>query len=405
VDPAPTQAEWTVDTLAPTTTISQQPTSPSTSSSATFQFASNEPTGATFQCSLDGAPAAGCTSPQTYNNLTNGSHTFSVYAVDQATNPDATPATASWTVNAAPPDTTPPDTTITSGPGGLNNIAQPSVEFTSTEAGSTFQCAVNGGLFAACSSPNILGALVDGAITFDVRAIDPAGNVDPTPALLSWTRDTAPPAAPATSVGPRSKSPFQTTTNLRAEWDVVPGAASYDTEQRITAAGSDWTSGAWKALRTNATETGAGAPVGAGRAACFRARSTDAAGNDSAFGTACTAVPYKAPKPKNGYLRLQLTPAGKAAAVRRVALVATKCPQCGKVRVVVTSDSKPPIAAGQIATSKTLNLKASSTQKGRLITVTTYPSASPTLKRRFVYVFGAGGRGIKSVTGIGVSPY
>jgi hypothetical protein len=98
---------------------------------------------------------------------------------------------------------------------------------------------------------------------------------------------------------------------------------------------------------------------------CFRARATDAATNDSAFGTACAAVPYKAPKPKNGYLRLQLTPAGKAAVVRRVALVATKCAKCGKVRVVVTSDSKPPIAAGQIATSKTLNLKASSPQKGR----------------------------------------
>jgi hypothetical protein len=74
--------------------------------------------------------------------------------------------------------------------------------------------------------------------------------------------------------------------------------------------------------------------------------------------------------------------------------------------VVVTSDSKPPIASGQIAASKTISLKASKTQKAQLVTVATFPSASATLKRRLVYVFGAGaGRGIKSIEGIGVSPY
>jgi DNA-binding beta-propeller fold protein YncE len=52
----------------------------------------------TFDCSLDGAAFAACTSPRLLSLLANGSHTFRVRAKDTAGNIDPTPATTTWTV-------------------------------------------------------------------------------------------------------------------------------------------------------------------------------------------------------------------------------------------------------------------------------------------------------------------
>jgi hypothetical protein len=84
----------------------------------------------------------------------------------------------------------PPDTTITSGPSGTTNNASPSFGFSSSEAGSTFQCSLDSGAFAACSSPKSYSSLPDGAHNFKVRATDPAGNTDPTPASRDFSVDT-----------------------------------------------------------------------------------------------------------------------------------------------------------------------------------------------------------------------
>jgi len=46
----------------------------------------------------------------------------------------------------------------------------------------------------SCTSPHIISGLVNGSQTFEVRAIDGVGNVDPTPATQSWTVDAIPPA-------------------------------------------------------------------------------------------------------------------------------------------------------------------------------------------------------------------
>ena len=69
-----------------------------------------------------------------------------------------------------PPDTTAPDTTIGSGPGGPTNDATPAFGFTSTEAGSAFKCRVDAGTWAACTSPWTTAALADGGHSFSVRA-------------------------------------------------------------------------------------------------------------------------------------------------------------------------------------------------------------------------------------------
>ena len=63
----------------------------------------------------------------------------------------------------------------------------------SSEANTRFECRVDDAAFEACASPVDLADLVDGVHVFEVRAIDAAGNVDPTPARRTWTVDTAPP--------------------------------------------------------------------------------------------------------------------------------------------------------------------------------------------------------------------
>jgi hypothetical protein len=100
IDHVPATRTWTVDTVAPDTTL--DPTSGpgegalQTISTEMFKFTSNEP--GTFQCSLDGAAFAACTSPVTLSELASGAHVFKVEAVDRAGNVDSSPATRNWTV-------------------------------------------------------------------------------------------------------------------------------------------------------------------------------------------------------------------------------------------------------------------------------------------------------------------
>ena len=127
-------------------------------------------------------------SPQSYNGLANGSHSFQVRATDAAGNTDPTPASYDWTVDTTtPPDTTPPDTTITAAPPARSGSSSASFSFTSTEAGSSFACRLDGGAFAPCVSPRSYSALGFGDHNFEVRATDAAGNTDPTPASYTWT--------------------------------------------------------------------------------------------------------------------------------------------------------------------------------------------------------------------------
>ena len=90
-------------------------------------------------------------------------------------------------------DTTPPDTSIDSGPSDPSASASASFSFSSSEAGSTFECQLDSGGFSACTNPKTYTGLSDGSHTFQVRATDAASNVDATPATYAWTIDrTAP---------------------------------------------------------------------------------------------------------------------------------------------------------------------------------------------------------------------
>jgi hypothetical protein len=103
-------------------------------------------------------------------------------------------------------DTTPPDTTITSGPSGTVSSTSASFAFTSSESNSTFECSLDGSAWTACSSPTAYFSLTNAAHTFQVRAKDAAGNIDGTPAARSFTVDsttttTPPPPPPSGGTG------------------------------------------------------------------------------------------------------------------------------------------------------------------------------------------------------------
>src|SRR5207253_5016210 len=161
-----------------------------------FSFTATE-AGGTFECKLDGGAFAPCTSPQSYSALAAGSHSFQVRAIDPAGIADPTPASFTWTI-----DTTAPDTTLTATPSAVTNNTSASFSFTATEAGSTFECQLDGGAFTACASPQSYSALAAGTHAFQVRAIDPDGNTDATPASFTWTIDTTAPDTTLTATPP-----------------------------------------------------------------------------------------------------------------------------------------------------------------------------------------------------------
>jgi uncharacterized protein len=105
----------------------------------------------------------------------------------------------------------PPDTTITSNPPTLTNSTSASFSFSGTDdvtpSGSlTFECDLDGGGFSLCSSPQTYNSLADGSHTFQVRATDEAGNIDPTPASFTWTIDTVAPTISVAAGGMCSAS-------------------------------------------------------------------------------------------------------------------------------------------------------------------------------------------------------
>jgi hypothetical protein len=97
LSPAVSRA-WTVDTTSPETTLASAPKAVTAATSATFAFSASE-TGS-FECTLDGAPFALCTSTKSYARLGKGVHRFEVRAIDAAGNADATPSLHAWKIQS-----------------------------------------------------------------------------------------------------------------------------------------------------------------------------------------------------------------------------------------------------------------------------------------------------------------
>jgi len=381
--PPPTITDdWTVDLTPPTTVVTQEPPPLSNSSTATFAFNSPDPT-ATFQCSLNGSPVQPCASPVVYSGLADATRTLLIQAVDPAGNVDVQAQPITWTV-----DTTPPDTVLAK-PGNIVGNPDPVFTFTATEAGSTFQCSFDNASFAACTSPDLVDVTRPGPQKFTVRAVDGAGNVDPTPAVYTWTSDLTPPkrpkvtifpapskakassAAPVVKVGPSpglgltftnplakliGTPTFTLSTRLQAQWKSDSSAVSYDVT--VTTLPEDST-GQDEHLDnvldvkqySHIKRAALRLTLFTGTTVCVKAAARDKVGNTSATRTSCTTIPDSFAPPwgpyafqrvrdakawrghyivmsKGKYLTQPINDSAYFSPSRAV-LVAERCPTCG----------------------------------------------------------------------------
>ena len=247
-----------IDTIAPDTTIDSAPAAATQDTTPTFAFSSPE-AGSTFQVRVDGGSWTTETSPFTLGPLAESTYTFEVRATDAAGNVDASPASFIFTV-----DTTAANTTITSSPPAASSSTSASFAFTASDAGPGFECSIDGGAFADCSSPTSYTGLSEAAHTFAVRAEDAAGNLDPTPAAHAWTVDLT---APNTSF-------LSTPANPSASPTPTFGLGSTETPSTFEC---DLDSGGWAPCSTPLTT-----PFLGDGSHTLKARATDAAGNTDA---------------------------------------------------------------------------------------------------------------------------
>ncbi|HVE47701.1 MAG TPA: Ig-like domain-containing protein [Acidimicrobiales bacterium] len=200
-DATPANSSWTVDSLAPDTTITANPAALANTTSAAFSFTSSE-TGGTFACSLDSAAYAPCSSPQSYTDLGQGGHTFNVKAADVAGNSDTTPASFTWTIDSVAPAVSTPDL-VAGSDSGTSSTDDKTNDDTPTlagqaEPGSTVAL-LRGGTVVDSTTASAAGdwqftstALTDGSYVFVARATDAAGNPASSDSLTVVVDTTAP---------------------------------------------------------------------------------------------------------------------------------------------------------------------------------------------------------------------
>lgn len=248
-----------------------------------------------------------------------------------------------------------------------------------------FQLWVNGVLSVPGLAADDLSATPDavlpgGANTWMIRAIDSAGNYrDSEERTVSVDA-----SAPTGSVTFFSSPPWRKTLTFPVAWsgaDPESGIAKYTVRKKTAAynanygAYSTWKSGAG----TSANFTGT-----SGSNYCFDVAITDNVGNVSAYGAdQCIAIPlnntgfthstgwtkstgsgyFLSTFSKSSKLGASLTKSGVKA--KYLALVATKCKGCGKVKVYMGS-----------TLLKTIDLSATSTKKGQVIPIKQWSSVT-----------------------------
>jgi Glycosyl hydrolases family 43 len=178
--------------------IGVRPSDPTAATAAQFAF-SHPWRGVRWHCRLDdGAPAA-CTSPRTYLRLAEGDHRFSVTASRGARRLRAT-TVYRWTIDT----TAPPPPMVSSRPADLSNRRDAAFAFADRDAEATFLCRLGVTPARPCTSPQRY-TLGDGAYTFAVVAVDPAGNAS-APRSLDWTIDATAPPTPSIDEAPEAAS-------------------------------------------------------------------------------------------------------------------------------------------------------------------------------------------------------
>jgi ABC-type oligopeptide transport system substrate-binding subunit/Tol biopolymer transport system component len=152
--------------------------------SANFAFTSDV-LPATYTCQLDtNTTPFPCQSPYTWQNLTNGAHNFYVTAYDLN-------GTSAFTTGFLfTVDTTPPDTQLGAGPlfGNMTSgsrFVTTSFGFSGPDPATTMQCSLDGNPYTGCAAV-VTYLLQPGAHQIRARAVNSAGLIDQTPAVLNF---------------------------------------------------------------------------------------------------------------------------------------------------------------------------------------------------------------------------
>lgn len=159
--------DWFTNTAAcvPETTITAKPPELGNSSSASFSFTSTI-TGATFVCRLDSDPFAACTSPRQLTNLTEGSHTFCVGAVNGGF-ADQSPACETFVVDTLPP-------TVSGSCNTADDAPTTNCSWTVDDPAATVTCQIDGAPLSPCTNPIVVSGV--GSHNVNITATDQAGN-------------------------------------------------------------------------------------------------------------------------------------------------------------------------------------------------------------------------------------
>jgi hypothetical protein len=201
-----------IDTIEPTTSITLNPPNPSNNTTPTFNFTGNDSNGvAGYECQIDAGAFASCGSPF-QPTLGNGTHTFRVRAIDNAGNRDSSPDSYTWFLDAIEPTTN-----ITLNPPNPTNNQSAIFNFSGNDTGGSgvagFECKLDGGSFNFCNSGTVTyPGLSEGSHTFQVRAVDNAGNRDSSPVSYTWLIDLTDPTTTITPPTPANPTNNQSAT-------------------------------------------------------------------------------------------------------------------------------------------------------------------------------------------------
>ncbi|MCW2967853.1 MAG: putative internalin, partial [Solirubrobacteraceae bacterium] len=221
-------------TIAPTTMTASIGSAPAggstTSANVRFTFSGADSNSGTlsYDCSLDGVTftQANCTSPDA-ESYANGERRFSVRVTNASTHKSVIAHSSMWNVNSAvSPVATP---TESAGPADDAPVdSAPTYTFGSSTSGVSYECQLDGGVWSSCTSPKPLTGLADGLHTFAVRAFDSSGNVSAA-FTRSFTLDTAPPSQPTLGAHPAAltSDPNPAFTFASADPSPSSGALTY----------------------------------------------------------------------------------------------------------------------------------------------------------------------------------
>jgi large repetitive protein len=168
------------DTIAPDTELIASPTPRTNVTVLSFSVTSNE-AGVVFDARADGSLFTQVPATFSLSALGDGPHRIEIRARDAAGNVDVSPVIVDVVI-----DRFPPDTAVSSGPPPMSTSTIATFAF-QAEDNAVFEASLDSAPFAFVVTPHTITGLAAGPHSLTVRARDAAGNVDPSPAVYSWT--------------------------------------------------------------------------------------------------------------------------------------------------------------------------------------------------------------------------